>query len=183
MSKRLLLLDRDGTLIREPADFQIDSFEKLSFLPGVICALRRLVAAGYTPIMVTNQDRLGTEHWPEAQFWPIQRFVVDLLAGEGIVFEAIFIDNHTPEDNHPNRKPGTGMLTGYLSDPAVDWQYSYVVGDRQTDARLAQNLGCHSLTIHDPQSHNADLLQGTPQHAPTTVFTTWQALADYLLAR
>lgn len=179
---RVLFIDRDGTIIREPADFQIDAFEKLSLLPGVIHCLRKLVDAGFVLVMVSNQDGLGTEAWPEERFWPVQNFLIDLLAGEGIPFKEVFIDKHLAAENHPNRKPGTGMLLGFLGENEVDMGRSYVIGDRRTDAMLAQNLGCHSLTIKDPLSNDGDQRQPDSPVVPTTHFTHWDDLTRHLLA-
>ena len=145
--KKALFIDRDGTIVREPADEQVDAWEKLSFLPGVMHALRTIrELTGYEFIMVTNQDGLGTPSNPAEKFWPIHNFIMDTLAGEGITFDAVHIDEHFPQDNHPNRKPGIGMLTDYL-DGSYDMANCYVIGDRDTDVQLAANLGCKALKI------------------------------------
>lgn len=145
--KRILFIDRDGTLIQEPADEQIDSFQKLVFVPGMIRALSDICRkTDYELVMVTNQDGLGTPSFPEETFWPVQNFLLQTLEGEGIHFSHICIDRHFPKDNAPTRKPGTGMLTDYL-DGNTDMAHSYVIGDRSTDAELARNLGCKSLIL------------------------------------
>ena len=145
--KRVLFIDRDGTILREPADEQIDSFEKFSFVPGAISALRFLRQhTDFLFVMVSNQDGLGTESYPEETFWPTQNLMVDILKGEGVTFDAIHIDRSFPKDNLPTRKPGTGMLTAYMTGN-YDLSGSYVIGDRQTDAKLAENLGCRSLIL------------------------------------
>lgn len=145
--KRVLFIDRDGTLIAEPADEQIDDFSKLSFLPGVFRALTTIrELTDFEFVMVTNQDGLGTSSFPEETFWPVQQFVLDTLKGEGVEFDEILIDRHFPEDNAPTRKPGIGMLTHYL-DGSYDMENSYVIGDRSTDVQLAENLGCKALQI------------------------------------
>jgi imidazoleglycerol-phosphate dehydratase / histidinol-phosphatase len=177
---RVLFIDRDGTIIREPADFQIDAFEKLSLLPAVIHSLRKLVEAGYVLVMVSNQDGMGTD-WPEDRFWPVHNFLLELLEGEGVHFQEVFIDRHHAAENHPNRKPGTGMLLGFLGENEVDMVHSFVIGDRRTDALLAQNLGCRSLTIKDPKSNDGDLRQPDAPGAPTTLFTMWDALVSHIL--
>ena len=147
--KKALFIDRDGTLVREPADEQVDSFEKLSFVPGVFSSLRRIrQLTDYEFVMVSNQDGLGTSAFPEETFWPVHRFILDTLAGEDITFDAIYIDRHFPEDNAPTRKPGTAMLTRYM-EGGYDMASSYVIGDRETDAQLARNLGCMSLILSD----------------------------------
>ncbi|MCI6805969.1 MAG: bifunctional histidinol-phosphatase/imidazoleglycerol-phosphate dehydratase HisB [Prevotella sp.] len=146
--KKVLFIDRDGTLIREPADEQIDSFEKLVFVEGVfrnLSFIRKNLDFEFA--MVSNQDGLGTDSFPEDTFWPVHNFILQTLKGEGIEFDKQFIDRHFPEDNHPCRKPGTGMLTEYIDNPEYDLAGSYVIGDRESDAQLAQNLGCKALII------------------------------------
>ena len=146
--KRLLFIDRDGTLIKEPADEQIDSFEKLEFVEGVFRNLGFIRKnLDFEFVMVSNQDGLGTDSFPENTFWPVHNFILQTLKGEGIEFDNILIDRHFPEDNHPCRKPGTGMLTEYINNPEYDLANSYVIGDRETDAQLAENLGCKALIL------------------------------------
>lgn len=145
--KRILFIDRDGTILREPADEQIDSYEKFRFVPGAIGALSFLRRhTDYLFVMVSNQDGLGTDAYPEADFWPTHQLMLDTLEGEGIRFDAIHIDRSFPEDNLPTRKPGTAMLTEYLEGD-YDLAHSWVIGDRPSDAQLAQNLGCRSLIL------------------------------------
>lgn len=145
--KRALFIDRDGTLICEPADEQIDSFEKLVFVKGVFNALKQIrEKTDYEFVMVSNQDGLGTDSFPENTFWPVHNFILKTLEGEGITFDKIHIDRHFPQDNAPTRKPGTGMLKEYMTGE-YDLANSYVIGDRSTDAELAKNLGCQSLIL------------------------------------
>lgn len=145
--KKVLFIDRDGTLIKEPDDEQIDSFEKLVFLPGMFRALGDIVRqTDYELVMVSNQDGLGTKSFPEDTFYPVHNFILQTLKGEGITFARQHIDRHFPEDNAPTRKPGTAMLTQYMNGD-YDLANSYVIGDRQTDAQLAENLGCKSLIL------------------------------------
>ena len=145
--KKILFIDRDGTLVREPADEQLDRLDKLAFMPGVFHALSLIrERTDYRLVMVTNQDGLGTAAFPEEDFWPVQNLILDTLRGEGIEFDAVHIDRHFPEDNAPTRKPGTGMLTQYM-DGSCDLGSSYVLGDRETDGQLAENLGCRFLGI------------------------------------
>ena len=148
MKQRYLFIDRDGTLIEEPADEQIDSFEKLKFKEGVFRNLsfisRKL---DFKLVMVSNQDGLGTPAFPENTFYPVQNFLLQSLAGEGIFFSDILIDRHFPDDNSPFRKPGVEMLRKYIDDPDCDMQGSYVIGDRETDRQLAENLGCKALIL------------------------------------
>lgn len=146
--KKVLFIDRDGTLIKEPEDEQIDAFEKLVFVEGVfrnLAFIRKNL--DFVFVMVSNQDGLGTESFPEDTFWPVHNFILQTLKGEGIEFDNILIDRHFPADNHPCRKPGTGMLTEYIDNPEYDLAGSYVIGDRETDAQLAENLGCKALIL------------------------------------
>lgn len=146
--KRVLFIDRDGTLITEPSDEQIDSWDKLQFVPGAIGNLAFLRQhTDFEFVMVSNQDGLGTDTFPEDTFWPIHNFILATLKGEGVEFDNILIDRHRPEDHHPCRKPGTGMLTAYINNPDYDLANSYVIGDRDTDAELAHNLGCKALIL------------------------------------
>lgn len=148
MKKRYLFIDRDGTILREPADEQIDSYEKFQFVEGAIGALSFLKKhTDYHFVMVSNQDGLGTDSYPEKDFWPTQNLMLDILRGEGVEFDEILIDRSFPEDNLPTRKPGTAMLTKYMEDPDTDMQGCYVIGDRTTDAQLAENLGCKSYIL------------------------------------
>ena len=131
--KRILFIDRDGTLIEEPADEQIDAFEKLKFVPGVFRNLAFIrEKLDFEFVMVSNQDGLGTDAFPEDTFWPVQNFILQTLAGEGITFDEILIDPHFSEDNAPTRKPGIGMVEKYINDPEYDIANSYVIGDRET---------------------------------------------------
>ena len=146
--KKVLFIDRDGTLIKEPADEQIDSFEKLEFVEGMFRNLSFIRKnLDFEFVMVSNQDGLGTDSFPENTFWPVHNFILQTLKGEGVEFDNILIDNHFPADNHPNRKPGTGMLKDYINNPEYDLANSYVIGDRETDAQLAENLGCKALIL------------------------------------
>lgn len=149
--KRILFIDRDGTLIKEPADEQIDSLEKLVFVPGMMRNLSFIAQKlDFELVLVSNQDGLGTPANPMEKFEPLHKLIMQTLEGEGIRFVAQKIDEHYPEDNHPNRKPGTGMLTEYINNPEIDMANSYVIGDRETDAQLARNLGCKALILSNP---------------------------------
>lgn len=146
--QKILFIDRDGTLIEEPADEQIDSFEKLKFTKGVFKNLEFIRRnLDFRFVMVSNQDGLGTESFPEDTFWPVHNFIIQTLEGEGITFDDQLIDRHFPEDNSPMRKPGIGMLKKYLNNPAYDIEGSFVIGDRETDAKLAENIGCKALIL------------------------------------
>jgi len=150
MKQKLLFIDRDGTLIWEPPDtFQIDSFNKLKFLPGVFYWLRKIAEElDYELVMVTNQDGLGTASFPEDTFWPVQNFAVQTMKNENIHFSEVCIDRSYPHENLSTRKPGTGMLTKYFA-PEYDLQNSFVIGDRLTDVKLAKNLGAKSIFIRN----------------------------------
>ncbi|WP_250630012.1 bifunctional histidinol-phosphatase/imidazoleglycerol-phosphate dehydratase HisB [Rhodoflexus caldus] len=168
--KKALFIDRDGTIIVEPPDEQIDSYEKLAFLPGAIGALARIAKAGiYELVMVTNQDGLGTASFPEDTFWPAHQKMLDILAAEGILFDAIHIDRSFPHENLPTRKPGTAMLTAYM-DGSYDLANSFVIGDRLTDVQLAENLGCQSVLI------------GKTDERAALCTSDWHQIADFLLA-
>lgn len=152
--KIALFIDRDGTIIREPEDEQIDSFEKLQFVSGAISALSRIAhKTDYELILVSNQDGLGTPSFPEDTFWPVHNFIIRTLEGEGIVFKAQHIDRSFPQDNLPTRKPGTAMLTQYMNGD-YDLSHSFVIGDRETDRQLATNLGCQALILGEDMDWN-----------------------------
>jgi len=152
--KQVLFIDRDGTILVEPEDEQIDSFEKFQFVPGVIRNLHFIrTHLDFELVMVSNQDGLGTDSYPEHSFWPTHNLMLQTLKGEGIEFDDILIDRSFPEEHLPTRKPGTGMLTKYMQGD-YDLANSYVIGDRQTDAQLAVNLGCKSLILSDELDWN-----------------------------
>ena len=161
---RVLFIDRDGTLVEEPPDEQVDSVRKVRLLPGVIPALLELKRAGFRFVLVSNQDGLGTASFPRAAFEETQEFIRGLFASQGIEFEAEFFCPHRPQDGCDCRKPKTGLLTGYLATHPIDPAGSYVIGDRDTDLQLAQNLGVQGLRVR------ADGAGGA----------TWQAVAERL---
>jgi imidazoleglycerol-phosphate dehydratase/histidinol-phosphatase len=155
--KRVLFIDRDGTLINEaPPSYQIDSFEKLAFYPHVFEWMGRIAREfDYELVMVSNQDGLGTASFPEADFRGVQDFVLESLAKEDIVFRAVHIDGTFARDNAPTRKPNTGMLTAYIDNPEYDLAGSFVIGDRITDVQLAKNLGCKAIWLNNDPSLGA----------------------------
>ncbi|CAA0140765.1 bifunctional histidinol-phosphatase/imidazoleglycerol-phosphate dehydratase HisB [Tenacibaculum maritimum] len=154
--KRVLFIDRDGTLIKEPADEQTDSFEKLEFYPNVFEGLGKIARElDFEFVLVTNQDGLGTEVYPENTFWPIHNFVMKTLLGEGIVFSEEIIDNTFAKENRLTRKPNTGLLTKYFSKE-YDLENSFVIGDRLTDIELAKNLGTKGIYINDKRFLGTD---------------------------
>ncbi len=161
--KRILFIDRDGTLVEEPHDEQVDAIEKIRFKPGVFRWLSFLrEKTDFRFVMVSNQDGLGTPAFPEDTFWPSHNFILESLRGEGITFDDILIDNHFPEDNAPTRKPQTGLVAKYMDDPDYDIAGSYVIGDRETDRLFAQNIGCKAIILDSG--------------------TTWQQAAETIFA-
>ncbi|WP_143307835.1 bifunctional histidinol-phosphatase/imidazoleglycerol-phosphate dehydratase HisB [Chitinophaga vietnamensis] len=148
--KRVLFIDRDGTLIREvPPTYQIDSLDKIEYYPKVFVNMARIAAElDYELVMVTNQDGLGTASFPEDTFWPAQNMIIKAFENEGVYFSEVFIDRSFPADNAPTRKPGTGMLTKYFSDE-YDLANSFVIGDRITDVQLAKNLGAKAIWLNE----------------------------------
>lgn len=165
--QKYLFLDRDGTLVEEPADEQVDSLEKIRWMPGVFGALQQLTAAGFQLVMVTNQDGLGTPSFPRPRFELAQKFILDTLASQGISFAAICICPHRPADNCDCRKPRVGILREFLAGHSIDLAASAVIGDRQTDMELGANLGIRALRIS----------RAGPAEE------TWQGIARELLAR
>ena len=154
--KKVLFIDRDGTLIKEPADEQIDSFEKLVFYPKVFTYLSKIAKElDFEIVMITNQDGLGTDVYPENTFWPIHNFVLQSFENEGVIFEEQFIDKTFAKDNAPTRKPNTGLLTKYFSED-YDLENSFVIGDRLTDVELAKNLGSKGIFINDNTNLGTD---------------------------
>ena len=158
MSKPILFIDRDGTLIVEPeTDKQVDAIDKMEFLPHVIPVLHNISTLDkYHWVMVTNQDGLGTQSFPEDSFWPAHQLMMRILESQGIHFDAVHIDRSFPEEGLPTRKPGTAMLKEYMGNPAYDMEHSFVIGDRHSDVELAQNLGCQSIRLADKEDATAD---------------------------
>lgn len=183
--KRVLFIDRDGTLINEaPPTYQLDSFDKLTFYPGMFEYMGRIAREfDYELVIVTNQDGLGTDAFPEDTFWPLHNLVMKSLEGEGIHFTATYIDRSFPKDNAPTRKPGTGMLTQYINNPAYDLENSYVIGDRITDVQLAKNLGCKAIWLNNDASLGAgEISDKVAELRPVIALetTTWSEIYEYL---
>ena len=155
--KRVLFIDRDGTIINEaPPTYQIDDFYKLSFYPKVFKYLSLIAKEmDYELVIITNQDGLGTDAFPEKTFWPVQDFIMETLANEDIHFSAVYIDKTLPAENATTRKPRTGLLTAYINNPAYDLANSFVIGDRITDIQLAKNLGCKAIWLKTDASLGA----------------------------
>lgn len=181
MKKKVLFIDRDGTLIIEPPiDYQVDSFEKLEFYPKMMRNLSFICEKlDFERVMVTNQDGLGTSSFPEDDFWPIHRLVMRTLEGEGITFQDVLIDRSFPEDNAPTRKPRLGMLTKYL-DGEYDLANSFVIGDRSSDVELAKNLGCKAILLQP----DTVCLEDRPDLLESCVLVTsdWDKVAEFLFA-
>ncbi len=168
----VLFIDRDGTINHETEDEQIDHIDKLTYLKDVFVYLKKVQAeSDFVLAMVTNQDGLGTESFPENTFWPVHNLIMRTLESQGINFDTIHIDEHFPTDNHPNRKPGTGMLTEYLNGD-YDLENSFVIGDRTTDIQLARNLGCKAIHISSEVVTDAEL---------TT--TDWSRIYEFLILK
>ena len=181
--KTVLFIDRDGTIIAEPKDEQVDDFSKLEFLPHVITALQKITqSTNFELVMITNQDGLGTDQYLEKDFWPIQNFIVNTLASEGISFSEIFIDKSFAKDNSPNRKPNTGLLGKYFEDD-YDLKNSFVIGDRLTDVKLAQNLGAQAIFINNQrQLGNEEVSAEVEQLQQSIVLETqdWNEIKNFL---
>jgi imidazoleglycerol-phosphate dehydratase/histidinol-phosphatase len=173
--RKILFIDRDGTLIVEPPDQQIDSLEKLEFIPGVFEALSTIAKSKqYELVMVTNQDGLGTASFPENTFWPAHEKMLKTLENEGVTFNKVHIDRSLPEENKPTRKPGTAMLTEYFSTD-VDLANSYVIGDRLTDVQLAKNLGSKAILFLD-----AAKVKTSELPIPCTITNSWKEITALL---
>ena len=170
--KKVLFIDRDGTLVIEPPlDYQLDSLEKLEFYPGVFKYLSKIVEnSDFEIVMVTNQDGLGTSSFPTDTFWPAQNKVIQAFENDGISFSEVFIDDSFEEDQSPNRKPRTGMLTKYLNNKDYDLKNSFVIGDRESDMQLAENLGSKGIFLSSESSERAVL--SSPN---------WKDVYNYLL--
>jgi imidazoleglycerol-phosphate dehydratase / histidinol-phosphatase len=153
----VVFLDRDGTIIVEPPDEQIDSLEKLELIPGVIEGLRLLRDRGFELVLVTNQDGLGTERFPQPSFDAPQKKLLGILEGEGISFSQIFICPHTPADQCSCRKPKTGLIANYLKEKAPDLRRTFVIGDRETDVQFGKNIGCQTIRLGNAKESKADI--------------------------
>jgi len=183
--KKILFIDRDGTLIREaPPTYQVDAFEKLEFYPGVFDYMGRIARElDYELVMVTNQDGLGSAAFPESNFWPVQNFVMRCLENEGIHFKAVHIDKTLVKDKAPTRKPGTGMLTAYLNNPDYDIAHSFVIGDRITDVQLAKNLACKAIWLNnDPELGGKEILSSREELNSVIALETkdWRSIYTFL---
>lgn len=180
--KRALFIDRDGTLVVEPDDFQLDDFKKLEFVPKVFRNLYFIRKhLDYEFVMVSNQDGLGTDAFPEETFRPLHELIMKTLSGEGIDFDDVLIDPSMPEEHSPNRKPGTGMLQKYMGG-AYDLANSFVIGDRLTDMELAANLGVKGIWLHEPEGYEEELSAYPRKLFPVLVTDDWDKIAEFLFA-
>ena len=182
--KRVLFIDRDGTMIKEvPPTYQIDSLEKVEFYPKVFTYLSRIAAElDYELVMVTNQDGLGTASFPETDFWPAQNFILRAFENEGVKFDAVHVDRTFPHENAPTRKPGTGMLTQYFSAD-YDLANSFVIGDRITDVQLAKNLGAKAIWMNEGTGLGSAEVNANAQALKETIVlesTDWQKIYEFL---
>lgn len=182
--KKLLFIDRDGTLIKEaPPTYQVDGWGKVEFYPEVFYWLGKIVREmDFDLVMVTNQDGLGTDSFPEENFTPIQDFIITCFANENIVFKGVFIDRSFPADNSPNRKPGTGMLTRYLNNKNWDISNSFVIGDRLTDVQLAKNLGCKAFWLNNNPGLGASEIDNSKSLEQSIALASpdWQKIYEFL---
>ena len=182
--KKVLFIDRDGTIVLEPENYQLDALEKVEFYPKAFQYLAKIASElDYELAMVTNQDGLGTDSFPEDTFWPAQNFILKAFENEGILFDDIFIDRSFPEDNAPTRKPRTGMLTKYINNPEYDLANSFVLGDRLTDVELAKNLGAKAIFINDNDGIGSNEISSKREELDETIILqtmSWKEIYEFL---
>ncbi|RFN58284.1 bifunctional histidinol-phosphatase/imidazoleglycerol-phosphate dehydratase HisB [Marixanthomonas ophiurae] len=183
MKKNVLFIDRDGTLIKETVDEQIDAFDKMVFYPKVFTYMAKIAKElDFELVMITNQDGLGTDSFPEETFWPVHNFIMKAFEHEGVVFNEVFLDRTFPHENAPTRKPGTALLQKYFSDE-YDLENSFVIGDRLTDVELAKNLGSKAIFINDDTQlgTNEITVQKEELNAVIALETNdWNAIYEFL---
>lgn len=181
--KRVLFIDRDGTIIKETIDEQIDAFEKMIFYPKAFTFLGKIAKElDYELVMITNQDGLGTDVFPEDTFWPVHNFIMKSFENEGVVFDKVFLDRTFPHENANTRKPGTGLLTEYFSE-AYDLENSFVIGDRLTDMELAKNLGAKGIFINDETNLGTDEITVKRDELDTYIAienNDWEKIYEFL---
>ena len=182
--KKILFIDRDGTMVLEPNDYQLDSFEKLEFYPKAFQYLGKIAAElDFELVMVTNQDGLGTDSHPEINFWPVHNLVIKAFENEGVVFSEVFIDKTFPHENAPTRKPAIGLLTKYINNPAYDLENSFVIGDRITDVELAKNLGSKAIFISTEDELGSDEIASKREELDSFIAlqtTEWKTIYEFL---
>jgi len=182
--KKVLFIDRDGTIVLEPENYQLDSLDKLEFYPKAFQYLAKIAnELDYELTMVTNQDGLGTDSFPEDTFWPTQNFILKAFENEGVVFDEIFVDRTFPEENAITRKPRTGMLTKYLNNPEYDLENSFVLGDRLTDVELAKNLGAKAIFMNDTDGIGSNEISSKREELNETIVLQtmdWKKIYEFL---
>ena len=182
--KKILFIDRDGTMVLEPNDYQLDSFEKLEFYPNAFQYLGKIAKElNFELVMVTNQDGLGTNSHPEENFWPVHNLVMKAFANEGVVFSDVLIDKTFPHENAPTRKPAIGLLTKYIDNPAYDLQNSFVIGDRITDVELAKNLGSKAIFINTDEALGGDEIASKREELDSIIALQtidWKVIYEFL---
>ncbi|WP_343698122.1 bifunctional histidinol-phosphatase/imidazoleglycerol-phosphate dehydratase HisB [Flavobacterium sp.] len=182
--KKVLFIDRDGTIVLEPENYQLDSLDKLEFYPKAFQYLAKIAnELDYELAMVTNQDGLGTDSFPEDTFWPTQNFILKAFENEGVVFDEIFVDRTFPEENAPTRKPRTGMLTKYLNNPEYDLANSFVLGDRLTDVELAKNLGAKAIFMNNTDGIGSNEISSKREELNETIVLQtmdWKKIYEFL---
>ena len=181
--KKVLFIDRDGTLVKEPPiDYQLDAFEKLEFYPDALIYLSKIARElDYELVMVTNQDGLGTDSFPENHFWPVHNLMMETFEGVGVTFDKVLIDKSFPEENASTRKPRTALLNHYLDNEAYDLQGSYVIGDRPTDMQLAVNLGCQGIYMGTDTAPGQEELNDVKwKNAVALTTLKWEAIYSFL---
>ncbi|WP_264550922.1 bifunctional histidinol-phosphatase/imidazoleglycerol-phosphate dehydratase HisB [Flavobacterium sp. N2038] len=182
--KKVLFIDRDGTIVLEPENLQLDSLDKLEFYPKAFQYLAKIAnELDYELAMVTNQDGLGTDSFPEDTFWPTQNFILRAFENEGVIFDEIFVDRTFPEENAPTRKPRTGMLTKYLNNPEYDLANSFVLGDRLTDVELAKNLGAKAIFMNNTDGFGSNEISLKREELNETIALQtmdWKTIYEFL---
>ena len=182
--KKVLFIDRDGTIVLEPEGLQLDSLDKLEFFPKAFQYLAKIAnELDFELVMVTNQDGLGTDSFPEDTFWPTQNFILRAFENEGVLFDEICVDRSFPEDNAPTRKPRTGMLTKYIDNPNYDLANSFVLGDRLTDVELAKNLGTKAIFMNTTDGAGSEEISAKREELDATIVlqsTHWKTIYEFL---
>ena len=182
--KKILFIDRDGTMVLEPNDYQLDSFEKLEFYPKAFQYLGKIAAElDFELVMVTNQDGLGTDSHPEINFWPVHNLVMKAFENEGVIFSEVLIDKTFPHENAITRKPAIGLLTKYINNPAYDLENSFVIGDRITDVELAKNLGSKAIFISTENELGSDEIASKREELDSVIAlqtTEWKTIYEFL---
>ncbi|MFV5693207.1 bifunctional histidinol-phosphatase/imidazoleglycerol-phosphate dehydratase HisB [Flavobacterium sp. LT1R49] len=182
--KKILFIDRDGTMVLEPNDYQLDSFEKLEFYPKAFQYLGKIaLELDFELVMVTNQDGLGTDSHPEINFWPVHNLIMKAFENEGVVFKEVLIDKTFPHENAPTRKPATGLLTRYIDNPEYDLENSFVIGDRITDVELAKNLGSKAIFINTDEALGGDEIASKREELDSVIAlqtTDWKVIYEFL---